>query len=302
MNTSPQTDQIDVVRHYRPIEALIPAHWQLNSIVTSDNTTIYYRRTGDGQKPPLLLLHGFQIAGIAWLRTAKALEAEYDVIMPDFRGHGYSNASAQDFSLERCTQDTAELITKLGLVKPAVIGHSFGAEIAGRLAAEHSDLVKSVVLIDPPMRVFVAPPTTGPGAAWYERWIGTMQALKSQPHEERVVTALGLLPPFIPLAGEEDFVPFVEGSAQFNLDVIKNAAVTNYQIATPELASRVKVPLLLLTGNPQRGSGATPEGIAAITGSGTNREAISFEDAGHFIPGDQLDKFVGVVKDFLARH
>ncbi len=68
------------------------------------------------------------------------------------------------------------------------------------------------------------------------------------------------------------------------------------------MASQIHCPLLLITGNPQLGSGATPEGIAAITESGQGREAISFENAGHFIPTQQFDAFIQATKAFLQSH
>ncbi len=64
----------DVVQGYRPMSELIPAHWQTGAIESDDGARIHYTRTG-GQKPPVLLLHGVQVNGLTWLRTAKALEA-----------------------------------------------------------------------------------------------------------------------------------------------------------------------------------------------------------------------------------
>ena len=55
------------------------------------------RDTG-GDKPPLLLLHGFNEYGLTWLRVAKELEQDYDIIMVDARGHGRSEGIASGFS------------------------------------------------------------------------------------------------------------------------------------------------------------------------------------------------------------
>jgi pimeloyl-ACP methyl ester carboxylesterase len=45
---------------------------------------IHYLRTG-GPKPPLVLLHGLTGSGACWIPLARALEGEYDVVMPDAR-------------------------------------------------------------------------------------------------------------------------------------------------------------------------------------------------------------------------
>lgn len=291
----------DAVRHYRPIERLVPAHWQSGSVTTGDKAQLFYHRTGGDRKPPVVMLHGFQSAGLSWLRTARVLEANYDLIMPDFRGHGGSSGSVHGFGLERLTEDTAELINTLSLERPFVAGHSLGAEIAGRLAAAYPDLVRAVVLVDPPMRVFSSPPALR-NSDWFKQWFATLQAIKSQSHEQRLITTLNLLPPGAPVWGEEDYVPFAEAQAQFNLDVLDHATIMNYAVATPEIADRIRIPLLLLTGNSQLGSGASSEGIAMLAGKGAEREAISFESAGHFIPIDQFDEFITVLSDFFRRH
>jgi len=55
-----------------------------------NDLTISYQRTG-GEKPPAVLLHGLMGSGAGWTPVAQALEAEFDVIMPDARGHGGSS-------------------------------------------------------------------------------------------------------------------------------------------------------------------------------------------------------------------
>jgi pimeloyl-ACP methyl ester carboxylesterase len=43
-----------------------------------------------GDKRPLVLVHGFSDNALCWTPTARDLESEYDVIMPDMRAHGLS--------------------------------------------------------------------------------------------------------------------------------------------------------------------------------------------------------------------
>ena len=51
-----QAQNSDIVQGYRPLTALVPAHWQAGAIEAADGARIHYTRTG-GQKPPVLLLH-----------------------------------------------------------------------------------------------------------------------------------------------------------------------------------------------------------------------------------------------------
>lgn len=293
-------DIIEQVKAYRPIEALIPAHWRRAQFAASDGAELSYGDTG-GAGPPVVLLHGFQSAGLMWLRTAEALEGEYHILMPDFRGHGYSNASLDGFSLERLAEDTANMIDALSLGAPALVGHSLGAEIAGRVAAEYPSRVRSVVLVDPPMRAFQTPASsTGELPPWIQEWIANLKLIRIQPHPEQLETALKLMPPGAPPWPEADLAAYAEACAQLNLGVLRAASSMPYSVAMPNIASRIQAPLLLLTGNPQRGSGATPEGIASLL-DGDRREHVAFDDAGHFIPIDQFERFIEVLRAFLGR-
>ncbi|MDR3614373.1 MAG: alpha/beta fold hydrolase [Candidatus Obscuribacterales bacterium] len=60
------------------------------AVCKSNGIDIHYLRTG-GAKPPLVLLHGLTGSGACWSPLAHALEAQWDVVMPDARGHGNSS-------------------------------------------------------------------------------------------------------------------------------------------------------------------------------------------------------------------
>jgi N-formylmaleamate deformylase len=65
------------------------SHWTQDDLLI-DGVRLHYYRTGHGHKRPLVLVHGFSDNGLCWARTARDLEFEYDVIMPDMRAHGLS--------------------------------------------------------------------------------------------------------------------------------------------------------------------------------------------------------------------
>src|SRR5215467_10884388 len=120
--------------------------------VQADGITIHYYRTGgDDKKPSILLLHGITDSGQCWSRVAVDLEGSYDAIMTDARDHGRSGSST-DFSIALLADDAAAVIRTLGLEKPYVWGHSLGAITAATLAAMYPDLVRAIILEDPPLR------------------------------------------------------------------------------------------------------------------------------------------------------
>src|SRR6266849_10721643 len=91
-----QEQALAIVKNYRPIRELIPAQWSEGDVFANGIRLHYYRT--DGDKPALLLLHGFNEYGLTWLRVAKELEQDYNIIMLDARGHGRSDGIASGFS------------------------------------------------------------------------------------------------------------------------------------------------------------------------------------------------------------
>jgi pimeloyl-ACP methyl ester carboxylesterase len=102
-------------------------HWK-RAICKTNRINMHYIRTG-GNKPPLILLHGLMGNGACWTPVALALEKEYDVIMPDARGHGESSVPKYGYSYEDHAKDVEGFIEALELSAPILIGHSMGGMI-----------------------------------------------------------------------------------------------------------------------------------------------------------------------------
>jgi pimeloyl-ACP methyl ester carboxylesterase len=71
---------------------------------TAAGINIHYLRSG-GNKPPLVLLHGLIGSGACWTPLARSLESEYDVVMPDARGHGGSSTPLHGYGYEEHAAD-----------------------------------------------------------------------------------------------------------------------------------------------------------------------------------------------------
>jgi N-formylmaleamate deformylase len=122
------------------------------SDVIANGVRLHYYRTGgrDGNdKPPLVIVTGFSDIGIGYSRVARALEGDYDVIMYDKRGHGYSEKLETGYTFEEHASDLMDLIATLGLERPRLIAHSGGAAAAMVAAADHPDLMAGLILYDP---------------------------------------------------------------------------------------------------------------------------------------------------------
>lgn len=101
-------------------------YWN-TAVCETNGINIHYTRTG-GNKQPLVLLHGLMANGRCWTGLAHVLEKEYDVIMPDARGHGNSSVPDFGYRYEDHTNDVAGLINALRLSPPILLGHSMGGD------------------------------------------------------------------------------------------------------------------------------------------------------------------------------
>src|SRR5262245_2639096 len=115
--------------------------WQTGD-VTANGIKIHYTRTG-GDRPPVVLNHGSTDNGRCWTPVAKALEADYDVVMPDARGHGMSDAPEGGYDVATRAADLAAFVEALGLARPVVGGHSMGASTTLLFAARYPDRLRA---------------------------------------------------------------------------------------------------------------------------------------------------------------
>ncbi len=111
-----------------------------------------------GRGSPILFLHG----GMAYFDNSFAKQRDYfssfrTVIGIDQRGHGHSPDGAWTLSYKLMADDTAEIITQLGIGPMDVVGHSDGADVALILARDHPNLVRRLVISGANIRVDLSP-------------------------------------------------------------------------------------------------------------------------------------------------
>jgi pimeloyl-ACP methyl ester carboxylesterase len=293
--------RLDTVMRYRSIEQLIPPHW-VEGCVTANGIAQHYWRTGDGTsgaRPTVILLHGHMLNGLSWLRVAKALEAGFDLILPDARGHGQSDGLAAGNLSAPLVADLAGLIHALGLEQPHLLGHSMGASTAAHAAAAYPEMIGSILLEDPPwQRRSSALPTDSPGYnAWLASYLAWVERYRTLTRTEQYAAALEQMSPGANFWAEEDeYVPWVHSLAQFDLDWLRRAAdLWREDGSVSGVLPRVACPVLYMPA-----AGQSSFGIFSRPEAPTlpNVTTIPF-DTGHFIHLAAFDRYIGVVTAFL---
>lgn len=110
---------------------------------------LFYELSGTGPIP-LVLIHGSWVSHDNWDAVVPQLAASFRVVVYDRRGHGESERPTAQGSVREDVADAAALIEHLRLAPAFVVGNSFGASIALRLAGERPDLLRGLIAHEPP--------------------------------------------------------------------------------------------------------------------------------------------------------
>ena len=99
----------------------------------------------------VVLLHGKNFCSATWEPTIKDLVAAgYRVIAPDQIGFCKSSKTASyQFTFKELASNTHALLTKLGVQKPVIVGHSTGGMLAAYYALLYPKEVSHLVMVNP---------------------------------------------------------------------------------------------------------------------------------------------------------
>lgn len=112
---------------------------------------------GPGRQPPLLLLHGLSSNARYWERLARHFPQRRLVAL-DQRGHGLTGQPPRaprfpdGYAMDELLKDVDFMIDNLGLEKPVVVGHSWGATVALELVGSRQATTGGLVFIDGPVQ------------------------------------------------------------------------------------------------------------------------------------------------------
>jgi N-formylmaleamate deformylase len=266
--------------------------------VNSNGLRIHYYRTG-GNRPPVVINHGANDDGLCWTRIAKELEKDYDVILPDARGHGKSSSGKGDYSTKARTADLAGLIQELKLERPVVGGHSLGADTSLNLAADFPQATRAIFLEDPPIVPPGDPLFSGEMAEGKD--IGKMM--------RRYMKLFKFLPNFIavpmarkgsPSYPDDEILPWVNSKHRVSLDFLNSMSFDDFNKTDPfEPFTKIKVPVLLIIGDKEKMSIVSPESAQKAVEANSKVQVVRLEGASHDIRRTRFDGYMPALKKFL---
>lgn len=206
-------------------------------------TRLAVHRMGAGR--PLLLLHGlFSSAEVNWIKyghAARIADAGFEVIMPDLRAHGGSDAPRDPaaYPHDVLVRDLEALVAALGLTDYDLGGFSLGARTS----------VKGVIAGLRPRRLVLG----GMGLEGLTRWEGRSDFFLD------VVDRLGTIPRGDPAWFAQAFMQTMKVdpvAARLLLLSIEGAAIADL--------AQLAMPVLVVCGADDRDNGSAPDLAAAL--------------------------------------
>jgi pimeloyl-ACP methyl ester carboxylesterase len=247
---------------------------------------------------PLLMLHGVTGRWQAWLSVMPELALRWRLLAIDFRGHGRSGRVAGAYRIVDYAADVIAFLRARAGEPAVVVGHSLGAIVATAVAADAPELVRAIVLEDPPLAAFRHEPIR------YRPEFASFTAMRDLARAGHSVD--GLIPPLVALQPDRDAAATRAHAvriSQLDPDVLTLILEDRAQEGYDQDAClrRIACPALLLQGEPALG-GALHDADARRAADLLARGMwVKMPDVGHGIhaASGQPREFCRLVHDFL---
>lgn len=278
---------------------------------TSQRLKLHYDDWGNRDAPPLLLLHGGRDHSRNWDWTARALQKDWHIIAPDWRGHGDSQWSADgEYKLTAYIYDLAQLIHQQKLAPVSIVAHSMGGNIALRYGGLYPAHIRRIVAIEGlgPSPKMLAERQAVDFAERTRAWIEKKRAASARTPRRyaSVEDCLARMREENAHLSEDQARHLTIHGVNQNEDGTYGWKFDPYlniwgdgdmsQAEIEALWSRITAPALLMYGANSWASNPMEDG--RIRHFHTAR-VTTYENAGHWLHHDQFERFIADLKAFL---
>lgn len=276
-------------------QSLQPVKVRVNGVDLS------YIEAGHGDT--LILLHGGAYDYRAWAPQWDLLSRKFHVISYS-RRYNFPNKNehaAANYSPLVDAEDLAALIRKLKLGAAHLVGASAGAFTALALAVAHPDMVRSLVLAEPPVHQWIR--DLPDGEPVYQEFIADIWEpvgdtfKKGDPQEAMRVFVNGLAPGRFESLPREARAILMQNAPAMEALALSSDPFPNLP---KEQAKKLKMPVLIITGEKTiKIHKMVNEEIARLI---PGAEKVTIPNAGHSTPRENPQAFNDALLKFFANH
>ena len=263
-----------------------------------DGRTIAYREAGGGETP-VVLVHGWPTSSFLWRNVLPVVGREHRALAPDLLGFGASDKPTDvTYDFELLTGALLGFLDALELERIVLVGHDLGAPLTLRLALDHPERLRSLVLMNTlihqeymtdQLNDFVDALQT-PGKR--ERFTSpeTLEVIfRMGTAQEQSATAEALAGVSGPFATDEARLALAKAGSELELEVLGDLAAR---------LSKLAVPLRVIYGEQDELLPTVGEGMARIKSELPATEVTALPNAGHFLQEDEPERVGELVAEF----
>lgn len=272
--------------------------------------SVRLREAGEGE--PILCLHGgpgmdsayFFPDPEVWGPGLRALARNHRVLTYDQRGCGDSGIPAVDqpLALSRHVDDVARVVAALGLERPTLLAHSFGAVLGILFALQHPELLSRLVILGgAPTRDFQAGYRRAVASELPPEVVGRLAQLQAEELDDEAMRERFrlVLPLYFHQTLSDEKRESLLSSVTFHADVNRAVAVGLEDYDLSAALPHVRAPSLVVYGTSDRV--VQPEYQLAFRGRLLTARFVAFQESGHFPFLEEPEPFARVVHYFV-RH
>lgn len=267
------------------------ARLSVRAVQVADHRVVYLDR---GAGEPVLLIHGFGLDKDSWSVFARYIPDRYRVIAPDLPGFGESTRSGvASYDVRAQAARVLAFADALGLARFHLAGSSLGGSIAARIAIDHPERVRSLMLADSG-----GVPAPHPTEVARAMAAGRNPLIITSPDDvDRVLGLTFMKPPGIPGFIKRSVGAQAVARLAFNQKVFADLAAHPDDALAADL-SRIKAPTLVMWGDHDLVTDVSTADVmtSAIPGA----QKVLLESCGHLPPMERPEDAANLYLRFLG--
>lgn len=262
-----------------------------------------YSVLGADSSKKIVFIHGLMAFAANWRKIATRMEAEYQCLIYDQRGHGRSFKPATGYSPEDFAEDLDKITTELGWTNFHLVGHSMGGRNAMVFAHLYPEKVKTLTIED------MGPDSDPTNYLYYQNMLNAVPTPFNSKDEVKEFFANKFLTVFTPkepgvitLFLQANIEEKPDGkydwkfSKQAIVECVKEGHTKNRWLEVDSF----KMPVLLIRG--ENSHVLKKETFEKMLQVNPNITGVEIPGTGHWVHYEKYEQFTSELKKFLGLH